>query len=73
MRPIKKAEALPGDAVLYHYGADGKHVAMFLEPGTQLDPLLFSHGIEAGPIAVRLSTENRYHAGETVSFLRLEA
>jgi cell wall-associated NlpC family hydrolase len=73
MRPIKKAEALPGDAVLYHYGADGKHVAMFLEPGTEADPLLFSHGLEAGPIAVRLSVENRYHAGETVTFLRLEA
>jgi NlpC/P60 family len=72
MRPIAKNAALPGDVVLYHLGADGKHVAMFLEPGSASDPLLFSHGIEAGPLAVRLAKENSYHSSETASFLRLE-
>lgn len=42
--------------------ATGDHVAMVLEPDfVHGDPLLFSHGFEGGPIAVRLSHERAQH------------
>jgi len=40
------------------YGPEtGHHVSMVLEPGE--DPLLWSHGREAGPVTVRLSAQKR--------------
>lgn len=53
---IPKAQALPGDGVSWN-----GHVAMLLEPGSRSDPLLFSHGSEAGPYAYRLSSAVRIH------------
>lgn len=50
---------------------NGNHVAMVLTPGQ--DPWLFSHGSEAGPKRVRLSSETaaqeRLHPGTTTTFL----
>jgi len=37
----------------------GDHVCMVLEPGH--DPLLWSHGQERGPIAIRYSAEKAWH------------
>lgn len=45
------------------------HVAVVLEPGD--DPLMVSHGQEAGPFSIRLSVESRYHAGDAVRFFSL--
>jgi hypothetical protein len=38
---------------------NGDHVAMVMEPGS--DPLMWSHGSEAGPYLVRWSAERDYH------------
>jgi hypothetical protein len=46
-----------------------QHVCMVLEPDEH-DPLLFSHGQERGPLAIRLSTERRFHASP-VAFLSI--
>jgi hypothetical protein len=35
------------------------------------DPLCFSHGSEAGPLAITLSNESQFHAGEPVTWLRI--
>lgn len=54
---------------------DGDHVCQVVEPGA--DPLLFSHGQNAGPIAIRLSDElaaqRRIHGDSTAVFLRVAA
>jgi hypothetical protein len=46
-----------------------QHVCMVLEPDDH-DPLLFSHGMERGPLAIRLSAERRFHASP-VTFLSI--
>lgn len=38
----------------------GEHVAMVLEPGR--NPLLWSHGSEAGPLLIHLNDEARVHS-----------
>ena len=38
-----------------------QHVCMVLEPHPH-DPLLWSHGQERGPLAIRYSVERQYHA-----------
>ncbi len=38
-----------------------QHLCLVLEPGP--DPLLWSHGQEAGPLKIRLSDERRFHPG----------
>lgn len=53
------ANADVGALVVYGPGT-GQHVCMVREPGR--DPLLFSHGEEAGPFYVRHSVERRYHS-----------
>jgi hypothetical protein len=35
------------------------------------DPLCFSHGSEAGPVAITLSNENQFHANEPLTWLRI--
>ena len=52
------ASALVGALVVFGPGT-GEHVCMVIEPGA--DPLLFSHGQEAGPFAIRLSAERAAH------------
>jgi hypothetical protein len=54
---------------LVTYGDAGEiHVCMVMQPdGT--NPWLFSHGSDAGPLHIRLSDENRAHAGQAVTFL----
>lgn len=52
------AEADVGELVVFGPGS-GDHVCMVLEPGD--DPLLFSHGQEAGPLAVPLAREAAAH------------
>lgn len=64
---ITKAQALPGDLRVYGAGT-GHHVGMVLEADS--DPLIFSHGQEAGPIAIRDSVESRYQPAGG-SWLRL--
>lgn len=71
LRPIKRNDARRGDLVLFHVGADGRHVAVLLEsPRWHLDPWMESHGGEYGPLHVPLSTEIRYHSGEEFTFLK---
>jgi len=59
--------AEPGALVVFGPGS-GDHVCMVLESGT--DPLLFSHGQERGPLAIRLSVERRAHR-TPVTFLNI--
>lgn len=68
-RHIAKAEALPGDLVVYG-SYPGMHVVLLKEPGSVADPLTYSHGQEAGPLIVRHSAEVSAHGGAPVSFLR---
>lgn len=56
MEAVPLRAAQPGDLVVFG-PPPGCHVALVLEPGT--DPLLCSHGQEAGPLAVRFSVESR--------------
>lgn len=56
---IPRAYARPGDMVLWT-----GHICVLLKPGP--DPLLFSMGMEAGPFAIRLSVEDRYHGGSPI-------
>jgi hypothetical protein len=51
------SNALPGALVVFG-GGTGHHVCMVIEHGS--NPLLFSHGQEAGPLAIRLSVEQQY-------------
>lgn len=46
----------------------GEHVAMVRHPGH--DPILFSHGQEAGPFFLPLSSERRFHS-PPVTFLNI--
>jgi cell wall-associated NlpC family hydrolase len=66
---VPQSQVKPGDLVLWARNGKGEHVALVLEPGS--DPLLVSHGEEAGPYTVRFSSSNRYHAGADVHWLRL--
>lgn len=52
------ADALVGDHIIYGQNT-GAHVVQVYEPGR--DPLVYSHGQEAGPMLVRHSTELRVH------------
>lgn len=56
-----------GALVVYGPGT-GEHVSMVLERGS--DPLLWSHGLEGGPVKVRLSQQRQYHA-RPVTFLAI--
>jgi len=62
-----QSKAAIGALVVFGPGT-GQHVAMVMEPGT--DPLLFSHGSEAGPRAIRLSDERTGHS-PPVTFLSI--
>ena len=64
---ISQSSLLPGDLVVFGR-SPGVHVCGVLAAG--VDPLLASHGQEAGPIKISLSVEKKYHAGETVTCLR---
>lgn len=68
LHAIPMSEAQPGDLALWHYGSDGKHVAMILEHGG--NPTVFSHGSESGPLLLSLSAEDSYHRNETLTILR---
>lgn len=53
LRKIEKRNLKVADYALWHNGPNGLHVATVVEAGR--DPLIMSHGTEAGPILVRLS------------------
>ena len=57
MKPIVADAVQPGDLVVWG-PPPGHHVALVLETGP--DPLLCSHGQEAGPAATRFSVESEY-------------
>lgn len=59
--------AQTGALVVYGTG-NGHHVSMVIEPGS--DPLLWSHGREAGPVTVRLSKQ-RQQQPAPVTFLSI--
>jgi len=63
------ADADVGALVVFGPGT-GDHVCMVLTPGS--DPLLFSHGQDAGPLAVRFSVEKNAHRNPAV-FLSVNA
>lgn len=52
------ASCLPGDLIVYGPGS-GSHVVLVLEAGP--DPLVWSHGQEAGPLTTRHSTQLQVH------------
>jgi hypothetical protein len=52
------------------YPLSRQHVCMVMTPGP--DPLLWSHGQERGPLAVRYSVEKAYHA-PPATFLSIAA
>ena len=60
-------QAKVGALVVFGPGT-GEHVCMVMTPGA--DPVLFSHGQEAGPIAIPLSDERRAH-NPPVTFLSI--
>jgi hypothetical protein len=62
------ANALPGALVVFGPGT-GEHVAMVLKPAHH-NPLLFSHGLERGPLLIRLHDEADYHP-PPVTFLSI--
>ncbi|HEY2370977.1 MAG TPA: hypothetical protein VGH82_00370, partial [Gaiellaceae bacterium] len=65
LTPIGPVDIRKGDIVVW--GAyPGRHCAIVLEPDD--DPLLCSHGMERGPIAIRFSAECRYQP-PTVAWL----
>jgi hypothetical protein len=57
LEEIEQEAARRGDLVVWG-DYPGRHVAIVLEPGD--DPLLCSHGQERGPLAIRLSDEQRF-------------
>jgi hypothetical protein len=61
------SKARTGALVVFGPGA-GDHVCMVLEPGR--DPLLWSHGQERGPIAIRFSAEKAWQR-RPATFLRI--
>lgn len=68
-RHIDRRDLELGDMVLWAIGLDGKHVAAVTGLGS--DPMLASHGSDAGPIAIHLSSEDNWHSSETLHYLRL--
>lgn len=59
--------AHPGAACVF--GDQGsEHVACVLQHDRH-NPLMFSHGGESGPLAIRYEDEKRYHRGQPVTFL----
>jgi len=69
LKHVERRELQVGDLALWAIGADGKHVAIITEVGP--DPLCASHGSDAGPIAIRLSDEDRWHSSETLHLLKV--
>lgn len=63
-RKISKAQLKAGDIVQF----DNEHATYVLNPTN--DPLLFSHGMERGPIAIPLSEETKYHRNVPIYYLR---
>jgi hypothetical protein len=66
--PIGRVRAKPGDIVVFGPGT-GEHAAIVLQAGA--DPLLFSHGQERGPLAVRFTPEWKAHGNGKVRWLRV--
>jgi hypothetical protein len=64
---ISRSQARSGDLCVFGPGT-GHHVVMVIQPGP--DPLLFSHGQENDPIAIRHSVESRFQPSGS-RFLRL--
>jgi hypothetical protein len=64
---ISRAQAQHGDLCVFG-GGTGHHVTMVMQPGG--DPLLFSHGQENDPIAIRQSVEGRFQP-PGITYLRL--
>ena len=64
---VAAAAVQEGDIVVWgRY--PGRHCAVVLEPG--VDPVLASHGSEAGPLELRFSAERLAHAEQPVTWLR---
>lgn len=66
---IPRSAARPGDLVEFG-GFPGSHVVMLVEAGTKGDPMVVSHGQEAGPLRVPLSVQIAAHPGQAVTFLK---
>jgi hypothetical protein len=65
-RYTNPAEAHAGALVVY--GPDGdEHVCMVMQAG--LNPMLFSHGSEIGPLFIALNDETAAHLGQPRTFL----
>jgi hypothetical protein len=69
LRHIDRRDLQIGDLVLWAIGLDGKHVAAVTGLGS--DPMLASHGSDAGPLGIHLSAEDNWHGSEALHYLRL--
>jgi hypothetical protein len=67
LRRVDRRDVQLGDLALWAIGSDGKHVAIITDLGA--DPMLASHGSDVGPLAVRLSAEDAWHAAEALHLL----
>lgn len=65
--PLHSVKA--GDAVIWGV-SPGHHTAVFVEDGTVADPLIVSHGSEAGPSLERLSAETAAQGYRPMTFKR---
>lgn len=59
MQHIPLSQVQPGDLCLW----EGKHVSLVIQAGA--DPLLISHGSEAGPYAIRTSAQKQWYPAGT--------
>jgi NlpC/P60 family len=55
-RHIPRAAVRRGDLVVWSSAEKSEHVAVVVTGGK--DPMLVSHGTDAGPVAIRFSAEN---------------
>ena len=60
-----------GDLVVFGGGTGVHVVALAIGGIKELDPYVYSHGFQGGPIKLRLSQETRYHSGQPRTFLRI--
>jgi lysozyme family protein len=57
-RRISAGDAKPGDLVVWTPPSTGSHVCLMVSTGA--DPMLVSHGSDAGPLKIRFSEEDAY-------------
>jgi peptidoglycan hydrolase-like protein with peptidoglycan-binding domain len=70
LKRITRAQAQPGDLIVFDGPVKQQHVVVLVELGDE--PLVASHGSEKGPFTLSLTDEHKAHPGTEVVFLALE-